>query len=216
MMNKQPRNRVVQRFLQRFFRRIEREGGPKRLPSSPAPLKLIPASYKDVLKTMVNKAELNTPRYLRRSGAYDWTHTHPDIKRFAQRFQKECASRGIPIWIFETYRSPARQKQLKAQGRSKADAFQSPHQYGCAVDLISSHKLWDLNKKQWDLIGVIGKEIARKLNLKLDWGGDWSFYDPAHWQLSNWRDYQHLTTLELNDPSFIAIRDAKKKKPQKA
>ncbi len=48
---------------------------------------------------------------------------------------------GLDVYVFESYRSPARQAELYAQGRTKghvvtrADAWQSWHQYGLAVDL---------------------------------------------------------------------------------
>lgn len=49
---------------------------------------------------------------------------------------------GFNVYIFESYRSPARQDFLYAQGRgkpgpvvTKAKAWQSWHQYGLAVDL---------------------------------------------------------------------------------
>jgi hypothetical protein len=63
------------------------------------------------------------------------------------------------------------------------------------VDIIHASRAWNLTKKEWDVLGSIGKEIARKRNLKMEWGGDWDgregrpkFYDPAHWQIKNWRD----------------------------
>jgi hypothetical protein len=84
-------------------------------------------------------------------------------------------------------RDEKRQNDLYEQGRSKAKGGNSPHQFGCAVDIVHATRYWQLSKKEWDIIGSIGKEIARKRHLKLDWGGDWDFYDPAHWQLKNWR-----------------------------
>jgi len=35
---------------------------------------------------------------------------------------------------------------------------------------------------------AIGKEVARKRNIKLDSGHDWNFWDPAHWEIDNWQD----------------------------
>ena len=100
---------------------------------------------------------------------------------------KACSARNIPVLAFEMLRDEQRQNELHAQGRSKAKGGNSPHQYGCAVDIVHATRYWNLSKKEWDIVGSIGKEIARKRNLKLDWGGDWNFYDPAHWQLTNWR-----------------------------
>ena len=56
------------------------------------------------------------------------------------------------------------------------------------MDIVHASRAWNLTKKEWDVLGSIGKEIARKRNLKMEWGGDWKFYDPAHWQIKDWRD----------------------------
>jgi hypothetical protein len=81
-----------------------------------------------------------------------------------------------------------------------------------AVDIISATKAWDLSKKQWDVIGCIGKEIARKRNLKIDWGGDWDFWDPAHWQIADWRKYRtaynHCVQNGIKIPEETKLRFA--------
>nr|WP_245369132.1 M15 family metallopeptidase [Agrobacterium tumefaciens] len=86
------------------------------------------------------------------------------------------------------YRDDVEQQRLYVKGLSKAKPGQSAHNYGLAVDIVHGTKAWDLTRKQWDLIGHIGKEVAASLGIKVEWGGDWSFYDPAHWELANWRD----------------------------
>jgi len=106
---------------------------------------------------------------------------------FYQAFHKECETRGIPVYAHEFYRSPERQYELHRAGHSKARAGTSPHNSGLAVDIVHSVHHWNLNPDEWDLLGAIGKECARKLNIQVEWGGDWDFYDPAHWQLKNWR-----------------------------
>jgi peptidoglycan L-alanyl-D-glutamate endopeptidase CwlK len=54
-----------------------------------------------------------------------------------------CGARGLAVDVFETWRSPMRQGSLYAQGRTapgkvvtKADAWESFHQYGLATDLV--------------------------------------------------------------------------------
>jgi len=99
-----------------------------------------------------------------------------------------CKARNIPVEAFEMLRNEARQDALYAEGRSKAKAGNSPHQYGMAVDVVHATRYWQLSKKEWDILGSIGKEVARRRNIKIEWGGDWEkFWDPAHWQLQNWR-----------------------------
>jgi len=120
--------------------------------------------------------------------AYDYEGVHPDIKMFWKSMETHMAKRNTPVWAFEFVRTKKRQHKLFMEGRSKAKAGKSPHQYGMAVDIVHGTRAWNLTKKEWDVIGQIGKEIARKRKLDMEWGGDWNFYDPAHWQLKNWRD----------------------------
>lgn len=114
--------------------------------------------------------------------------THDHIIRFYLSFYQELEKHGIPFYGFYFHRSHALQDKLYAKGRSKAKGGQSPHNYGLAVDMVHSTRYWDLSRDEWAMIGTIGKEVARRLNIKVTWGGDWQFYDPAHWQLSNWKD----------------------------
>lgn len=141
---------------------------------------------------------------------YMWVH--PQIVEFWKAMHKECSARRIPIKAFEFLRTRERQDELHAQGRSNARAGQSPHQYGLAVDIISATKGWDLSKKQWDVIGSIGKEIARKRNIKLEWGGDWEFWDPAHWQIADWKNYRtaynHCVQNGIKIPEETKLRFA--------
>lgn len=111
----------------------------------------------------------------------------PQLFHFAQTMVKRFAAMGIPLFVHCYVRSGAEQDRLKAAGRSKAAAGQSPHQGGFAVDIIHGVAGWNLDKKQWALIGSVGKSIAKGHNLHLVWGGDWNFYDPAHWELRDWR-----------------------------
>ena len=112
---------------------------------------------------------------------------HPEVVQFYKAMYAACKARNIPVEAFEMLRSEARQNALYAEGRSQAKAGNSPHQYGMAVDVVHSTRYWQLSKKEWDILGSIGKEVARRRNIKVEWGGDWDFWDPAHWQLKNWR-----------------------------
>lgn len=124
---------------------------------------------------------------------------HPLVLKFARNLEKRLFAFGIEVKIYELYRSNERQNELYAQGVTKARAGQSPHQYGLAVDLIHRTRGWDLTKAEWGIIGAHGKEVARKLGVKIEWGGDWNFYDPAHWQLADWKVYAH--ELEPGTPA---------------
>lgn len=67
--------------------------------------------------------------------------------------------------IFETFRSPVRQLHLKAEGVSKAGAWQSAHQYGLAADFVPK----------------LDTRLANKLGVKPGWYWP-EVTDPA-WQV---------------------------------
>lgn len=65
--------------------------------------------------------------------------------------------------VFESVRLPDRQNQLFAKGRSKARAWQSPHQYGLAADFVPMRVrlddgserngwTWDVDVRHWDFL----------------------------------------------------------------
>lgn len=176
-------NRLVQRFVRRFTRRTNAS---KVLGVSP-PITTLPPDHIAALQSLADRDAFKDPAYLRRRDGVDYTGVPPWIAEFLRAFQAELGRYAIPMVVSEIYRDPERQKFLKGQGRSKAGAGQSPHQYGLAFDLIHYRKGWDITPKQWAVIGAIGKEVARKRKLPMEWGGDWRFYDPAHWQLEGWK-----------------------------
>jgi hypothetical protein len=121
----------------------------------------------------------------------EYRGVHPQIVEFWKAFRDECGKRNISVRAFEFVRSAKRQNELKAQGRSNAPAGKSPHQYGCAVDIISSKHGWNLTKKEWDILIAIGDEVARKRKIKMKNGAAFDgLYDPAHWELKNWQQYK--------------------------
>ena len=82
---------------------------------------------------------------------------------------------GITVFVNEWYRTPERQKELVATGKSKT--LNSFHLKGLAVDLIrikDGKVTWDYN----DYI-PLGK-IWQKMNGV--WGGSWKFRDAVHFQ----------------------------------
>jgi len=73
------------------------------------------------------------------------------------------------------------------------------------VDIVHGVFAWELTPQEWQLLGKIGKQVAWRLNQALpkerqffvDWGGDWKFYDPAHWEIRGWQaDVRKLPVLD--------------------
>lgn len=125
--------------------------------------------------------------YLRQSERADWQTVNPQIKYFAAKLVEVLRKQGIPFFVHSAFRTKDEQDRLVLHGRSKAAWPRAPHAQGEAVDLVHSRYAWELTRDEWAMIGKIGKELAHRLGLEVVWGGDWSFYDPAHWEIRDWR-----------------------------
>jgi peptidoglycan L-alanyl-D-glutamate endopeptidase CwlK len=109
---------------------------------------------------------------------------------------------GIPVSLFESWRHPDRQFELYRQGKSKASAWQSWHQYGLAVDLvgyIDGKWCWD-HRIAWQKLGTIGKSHG------LTWGGDWQSADMVHFQFPYLIDIKKAKTIAEID-GILAVWD---------
>ena len=114
---------------------------------------------------------------------------HPNIIKFADKMQNHFAKLGIPLFAHNMVRNKEEQTALFVRGVSKAKWGQSPHNFGLAVDLITPHLAWDgMTPDAWKMLGHLGKEVAKRNNIRIIWGGDWKFYDPAHWELAQWEN----------------------------
>ena len=203
----------LRRAIQRLVRRLQkREAGGK---SRPLPgRKLVykqPSTHQQAAAKLIDHAAVKTVKEKQREikenldmreGDPRLHFVHPEIILFRDAFEKALYKRGIPFKTFELYRSPERQQRLLKNGVTRAGPGQSPHQYGMAVDEVHATRFWDLTRKEWDLIGAIGKEAARRVKVKVEWGGDFrTIYDPAHWQLEGWRERRGYT-IEAQQRGF--------------
>lgn len=109
----------------------------------------------------------------------------------------DCQSRGLLIYIYEGLRTPERQAELYAQGRSKggkivtnAGPWQSMHQYGLAIDfvpLIPHAKADGMYEAGWDAETIYaaahGLAVKRGLR-KISW-------ETPHLEDDSYRNWQH-------------------------
>jgi len=98
------------------------------------------------------------------------------------------------ITITEGHRTVNRQKILYAQGRTQPGKIvtyldgvnkKSKHNYfpSKAVDVVPYPELWS-NEEAFEELAVIVKREAKKLGIKIKWGGDFKkFKDRPHYQL---------------------------------
>jgi len=125
----------------------------------------------------------------------DWQQTDPRIQIFAATLIEVLRSKGIPMWVHSAFRTKAEQQAAFERGNSKLRWPRAAHCQGKAVDIVHGKFAWELTKQEWAHIGKIGKEVLDRMNRQLpaskrfalNWGGDWSFYDPAHWEIANWQ-----------------------------
>ncbi|MFD1881004.1 M15 family metallopeptidase [Paracoccus pacificus] len=72
----------------------------------------------------------------------------------------------------------------------------SAHNIGEAVDVVHGLYHWDMSLDEWRFLHALGVRVLDRLNagvpaadrLRLEWGGNWSsLYDPAHWEIWDFR-----------------------------
>lgn len=80
--------------------------------------------------------------------------------------------RTTPLLVFETYRDPVEQELVFQEGRSKARAFQSAHQFGLAVDFVPfTDGKWhwpDVNDGVWDTLRVEATKLGLRNTIEWD------------------------------------------------
>lgn len=175
------------RVLQRWVRLRTRPR--HRLAASVAqPFERLPVTHIEAARGLADPDFVRSDRYRKRLLSQPFDDLTHEIDDFARAFLRELQSRGIPMVLVVGYRSRDEQARVFANGFSKARPGRSPHQYGMAVDIAHAKRGWDLTKKEWAVIGLIGQEVARKRKIAITWGGDFkSIYDPAHWELADWK-----------------------------
>jgi hypothetical protein len=127
----------------------------------------------------------------------DWAGTDQELKDFVRKFFNALRRADVPVYVHTAYRTPQLQEKLKSKGFSKVAS--GPHQRGAAVDIVHAHYHWNCSNRFWDYMGAVGKQVINNNGYKIEWGGDWKFYDPAHWQLADWKKQP---VVEQSLPTF--------------
>lgn len=140
-------------------------------------------SFHDALTLLQNREFLKSVKYQEQQTRANRAGCHPDIIMFERAFIRRLGKLYIPAFAHSMKRTPEEQTSLYIRGLSKLSGDRGPHVQGIAVDIVHSVKAWSVSERGWELIGHIGKEVAKSLDLEIEWGGDWKFFDPAHWQL---------------------------------
>ena len=97
----------------------------------------------------------------------------------ARKTALDLQAEGLRPYIFEGYRSFARQTELYNSGRgvTQVRAGGSWHNYGLAIDIIfydsRGNPSWGAPMADWRRVGALGKANGATV-----WGGDWGWDNP--------------------------------------
>lgn len=125
---------------------------------------------------------------------------HPTVRAKATAHLMACEAEGIDLLVTSTYRSPAEQDALFAQGRTrpgkkvtKARGGQSFHNYRLAYDVVplrNGKPVWGTSGadgKLWQRVGELGEGAG------LEWGGRWrGLIDLPHFQYTGGKPLSHF------------------------
>ncbi|AXH75566.1 MAG: hypothetical protein [Microviridae sp.] len=140
------------------------------------------------LRMSCEKPYFTSPTYLHQQERADWQQVQPEMRRFSAQFIERLRLRSLPFYAHSAFRTQSEQRALYDKGVSKTKYPYAAHCQGAAVDIVHSRYHWLLDKTEWDYVGKVGKDLAHNLGIDITWGGDWKFYDPAHWELTGWKD----------------------------
>jgi len=104
---------------------------------------------------------------------------HPDLVKVVTR---AIEISPCDFMVIEGVRTPERQAQLYAQGRTKpgnkvtwtlkSNHFKQADGFGHAVDLLPEPYDWK-DPGQFDKVARAMREAGKQLGVKIRWGGDW-------------------------------------------
>lgn len=150
-----------------------------------------PLDMRDALELIRDPEFCKSNKFAEQQHRAERRGAHPDIIEFDRVMVRNCREFGIPVFSHCIVRSLEQQRREYEQGDSKV--LFGAHNVGMATDIIHGTRGWNLDRDSWKLIGHLGQDIIRAKGLclvSLAWGGNWNFYDPAHWEVAGWRDFQ--------------------------
>lgn len=179
---------AIQRMLERL--RAELAGNPKPVMDyrNFDPAQRFPMA----IEAMRNADFLKTPKYQDQQVRANTIGADPLICEFADKLVRAGAKLGIPLFPHCIVRTFDEQASAYARGVSRTNPAKQhwPHM-GFAVDVIHGTLGW-MDKPSiphaWEVVGHLGEIVANSMDIEIEWGGNWKFYDPAHFELKDWRE----------------------------
>lgn len=162
---------------------------------SPNPLLDSSVPYAQALRGLRSPVFLKREKYQEQQMRANRDGAWQDVIDFERAFIRKLATLNIPAFAHNMVRTPEEQDALFVRGVSRSRGGKSPHNHGLAVDIVHSIYGWELSAQQWEIFGHLGKEVAHTQGVRIEWGGDWSDpdgdgigWDPAHWEIANWKE----------------------------
>lgn len=155
------------------------------------------SGFTTALRSLVGPEFFDTVKWNDQQAQAVTIGAHPHILEFRKKLIAKFRKMNVPLYAHNMIRDAEHQNRLYVQGVSKAQAGKSPHNFGMAVDIVSSLHHWEISSEAWNIIGHLGKELAIQNGFRLVWGGDWRDpdgpgpkvgWDPAHWEIANWKN----------------------------
>jgi len=125
---------------------------------------------------------------------------HPKARAKFRKFTINAKKMGWDVIFTSTYRTFAKQQQLKQQNSQNASPGYSYHNYGLAIDInIRNQEGVQMKKASaksaWESTGI--PQMGRDLGFV--WGGDFATYhDPVHFDMRNFYDINTLYNAAIN------------------
>lgn len=94
---------------------------------------------------------------------------------FLQAFERDAWERRIPV--------------LPVEGLLVYDLVGSAAWLGLGCSVVHAERLWNLSSREWELLGLIGQESARRSGARVVWAGPGA---PWSWSLRNFRGIEFL------------------------
>jgi hypothetical protein len=133
-----------------------------------------------------------------------FTYTDGPMLYLGQQIVKVMQDAGYPAKIFHHYRTAEQQNLLFAEGRTKARAWQSPHNFCEAVDIVHPSLFWEgVTDDYWDTLYACGKIVEERFGVDLEFGYDWG-WDKAHIELKDWRKVRDMKRAHMRHTGHMA------------
>lgn len=156
-----------------------------------------PVDARATLRSLQDFNYFNTAKYEEQQWRANRENAHILLLDFEKSYIKRLRYLGVPCFAHNMLRTVDEQNALFEKGVSKSKGANGAHPNGCAVDIVHSKYGWNMDKAQWAMLRYIGFEVAALIGVKMKNGANWlshydrkdaDWYDPAHWELDNWRE----------------------------